>query len=51
MAVASSLNDVNISISSIYLVKNIDDEEMDSARRSNWSIYEIASIGTPDVCW
>ena len=47
MAVASSLDDANISILSIYLVKDINDGLMDSARRSSWSIYEIASM--PDI--
>ena len=57
MAVASSLDDVNISISSIYLVKNMHDGQMDCARRSSWSIYEMTSIsaildpmGSPDIC-
>ena len=57
MAVASSLDDVTISISSIYFMKNIHDEQMDSAHHSSWPIYEIASMldmldpmGSPDVC-
>ena len=54
---ASLLDDVNINIWSIYLVKNIHDGQMDTARRSSWSIYEIASmpdmmdpVGSTDVC-
>ena len=55
--VASLLDDVNMSISSIYLVKNIPDGQMDSARRSSWSIFEMARmpdifdpIGSPVIC-
>ena len=58
MAVASSLDDVNISILSIYLVKNMHDGQMDSAQHSSWFIYKMASmpdildpIGSPDICW
>ena len=47
MVVASSLDDVNMSIASIYLVKNMHDGEMDSTQCSSWSIYEMASI--PDI--
>ena len=43
---SSSLDDVNISISSIYLVKNMYDGKMHSARHFSWSIYERASIYT-----
>ena len=57
MAVASSLDEVNMSISSIYLVKNVHGGQMDSAQRSSWSIYEIASMldildlmGIPVIC-
>ena len=47
MAVAHSLDDVSMSISSIHLVKNMLDGQMDSARRFSWSIYEMARI--PDI--
>ena len=47
IALASSLDDVNISISSIYLLKNINDGQMDAARHSSWFIYEITSL--PDM--
>ena len=44
MAVCSLLDDVNMSISSIYLVKNMHDGQMDSAQCSSWFIYEMASM-------
>ena len=37
MAVAFSLDDVNMSISSIYLVKNMHDGQINSTQRSSWS--------------
>ena len=57
MTVASSLDDVNMSIPSVYLVKNMHEGQMDSARRSSWFIYEMASMpdildpmGSPVIC-
>ena len=54
---ASLLDDVNMSISSIYLVKNMHDRQMDSVQCSSWSIYEMASMpnildpmGSPVIC-
>ena len=44
-------------ILSIYLVKNMHDEQMDSAQHSSWSIYEMARMpdildpmGSPVIC-
>ena len=57
MAVASLLDDVNMNISFIHLVKNMHHRQMDSALRSCWSISEMASMsdiiypmGSPDIC-